>query len=438
MTKVPLNKAVVDNIIAKNNIKSVGKASIREVKKIIDDIEKETKLPFVRMEMGVPGLPTVKIGVDAQIEALKKGVSAIYPDIYGTAELKHESKRFVKNFLDVDIPEDCCVPTAGSMQGGFAAFMTLTRMDEKKNKILFIDPGFPVQKQQCKILGIEMEHFDVYDYRGEKLRSKLESYLSKGDIAGFIYSSPNNPGWFCFNEKELQIIAEVANKYDVVVIEDLAYFGMDFRKDYSKPSVPPFQPTVAKWAKKYILMISGSKAFSYAGERIAVMVMSEAVYSWHTDYMKKYFSQDTFGRAIVFGTIYALSSGTAHSAQYGLAAVMKACNDGEYNFVEALKDYERKAHFMKEALIENGFHIVYDKDLDVKIADGFYFTFAYQDMSGEELLNELVYYGISAISLDITGSSRSEGLRACVSLVPHELLPVFKERVKKFNEDHKK
>ena len=437
MNKVPLNREAVDKIIADNKIKSVGKASIREVKKIIDDVEKAFDFKFVRMEMGIPGLPTVKQGVDAQIQALKDGVSAIYPDIYGTAELKHETKRFVKNFLDVDVPEDSCVPVTGSMQGSFASFMTVTKMDGKKNKLLFIDPGFPVQKQQCKILGIETETFDVYQYRGEKLRAKLESYLKTGEIAGIVYSSPNNPAWFCFNDEELKIIAELANQYDVVVLEDLAYFGMDFRKDISQPGVAPFQPTVAKWAKKYILMISGSKAFSYAGERIAVIVISPDLYAWHTDYMKKYFAQDTFGRAIVFGSIYALSSGTSHSVQYGLAAVMKACNDGTYNLVEALRDYEKKAKFMKDALVENGFEIVYDKDQDVPIADGFYFTFNYPGLTGEQTLNELVYYGISAICLDITGSDQ-QGLRACVSLVPHDMLPVFAERVKQFNIDHKK
>ncbi|MBQ9311900.1 MAG: pyridoxal phosphate-dependent aminotransferase [Bacteroidales bacterium] len=437
MNTIPLNREQVDKLISANKIKSVGKASIREVKKIVDDIEKETGVSFVRMEMGVPGLPTVKQGVDAQIQALKDGVSAIYPDIYGTAELKHETTRFVKNFLDVEVPEDACIPVTGSMQGSFASFMTVARMDEKKNKLLFIDPGFPVQKQQCKILGIEIETFDVYEFRGDKLRAKLESYLSKGEIAGLVYSSPNNPAWFCFTEEELQIIAEVANKYDVVVLEDLAYFGMDFRQNYAKPGVAPFQPTVAKWAKKYILMISGSKAFSYAGERIAVIVVSPELYEWHTDYMKKYFAQDTFGRAIVYGSIYALSSGTSHSVQYGLAAVMKACNDGEYDFVEALRDYQKKANFMKNALVENGFEIVYDKDMNEPIADGFYFTFNYPGMTGEQTLNELVYYGISAISLDITGSNQ-QGLRACVSLVPHELLPAFEQRVKKFNEDHKK
>ena len=92
---------------------------------------------------------------------------------------------------------------------------------------------------------------------------------------------------------------------------------------------------------------------------------------------------------------------------------------------------------MKQALVDNGFEIVYDKDLDQEIADGFYFTFNYPGMTGEETLNELVYYGISAISLDITGSDQ-QGLRACVSLVPHDLLPVFAERVKQFNIDHKK
>lgn len=437
MTQIPLNAQAVNKIIAANNIKRIGKASIREVKKIIDDVEKELKVKFVRMEMGIPGLPTVQCGIDAQIKALKDGLSAIYPDIYGTTELKEQTKLFVKNFLDVEVREDSCVPVTGSMQGSFATFMTLARMDAKKNKLLFIDPGFPVQKQQCKILGIDIERFDVYEYRGEKLESKLESYLQKGDIAGVVYSSPNNPAWFCFNEKELESIARVCNKHDVVVIEDLAYFGMDFRSDISTPGKAPFQPTAAKWAEKYVLMISGSKLFSYAGERIGTLVISDKLYSWHTDYMTKYFSQDTFGRAIIFGSLYALSSGTSHSVQYGLAAIMKACNEGKYNMIEGIRAYEQKAKFMKDALTENGFTIVYDHDLDVRVGDGFYFTFNYPGFSGSELLDELVYYGISAICLDICGSDQ-EGLRACVATVPNDMLPVFKQRVELFAKDHKR
>ncbi len=434
---IPFDRALVDEIIAKNNIKSVAKASIREVKKIIDDVESATGEKFVRMEMGIPGIPAVQLGVDAEIEALKNGCAAIYPDIYGTKELKHETARFVKNFLDVEVEDDACVPTVGSMQASFAAFMTIARLDEKKNKILFIDPGFPVQKQQCNILGIDTLHFDVYDYRGEKLEAKLEEYLATGEVAAMIYSSPNNPAWFSFNEMELQIIAKVANKYDVIVLEDLAYFGMDFRQDFSKPGVAPYQPTVAKWAKKFVLMISGSKIFSYAGQRIAVMIISKDLFDMKTEHMKKYFTQDCFGRAIIFGSLYALTSGTAFSPQYALTAIFKACNDGTYNFAEPLKEYGRKAEQMKKALVENGFKIVYDKDLDVDVADGFYFTFSYPGLTGEEMLGELAYYGISAISLGVCRSTRTEGARACVSLIPNnEMIPVFAQRVKKFHEDH--
>ncbi|MFA6200448.1 MAG: pyridoxal phosphate-dependent aminotransferase [Bacteroidales bacterium] len=436
MQNIPFDRNLVNKIFTKNKIQSVGASSIREVKKIIDDVEEATGKKFIRMEMGIPGLPATKIGLDAQIKALQDGVASIYPDIYGTLDLKKETARFVKNFINIDIPDDCCVPTVGSMQGGFASFLTITKMHPSKNKVLFIDPGFPVQKTQCRILGIETEHFDVYDYRGDKLRDKLESYLSKGDIACLLYSSPNNPAWFCFNEQELQIIAEVANKHDVVVIEDLAYFGMDFRKDYSKPGVAPYQPSVGLWANKFILLISGSKAFSYAGERIAVMVISPELYNFESDMLQKYFGQKSFGRAMIFGSLYALTSGTAHSPQYALAAIFKACNDGTFNFVEDLRDYQKKASIMKKAFTENGFEIVYDKDLDVDIADGFYFTFGYPGMTGVQMLDELVYYGISAISLDITGSTRSEGARACVSLVPHKMLPELAERLKIFHHDH--
>jgi len=108
-------------------------------------------------------------------------------------------------------------------------------MYEKQDTILFLDPGFPVHKQQLKVLGQKFETFDVYDFRGDKLKAKIESYLSKGNIAALLYSNPNNPSWICFTEKELKIIAELADKYNVVVLEDLAYVAMDFRKDLYHP-----------------------------------------------------------------------------------------------------------------------------------------------------------------------------------------------------------
>ena len=436
MKNTPINYQIVKQKIEESGVQNIGKASIRELLKVVSQIEKETGEKFIRMEMGVPGLPPAKIGVEAEIEALRKGVASLYPNIEGIPELKAEIVRFVKLFLNIDVDPSGCIPTVGSMLGGFASFMTLGRLYEGKDNTLFIDPGFPVQKQQHHVLGQKYESFDVYNYRGEKLREKLESYLSKGNIVSIIYSNPNNPSWICFTDDELKTIAELADKYNVVVIEDLAYFGMDFRKDYSEPGVPPYQPSVSQYTDNYILLISSSKVFSYAGQRIGMLVVSDKVFNTQSADLRRYFSSDLFGRALIFGSIYALSSGTAHSPQYGLAAILKAVNEGQYKYRKDVLDYAEKAKVMKKYFLDNGFEIVYDTDIDQPIADGFYFTICYPGFSGEELVEELLYYGVSAISLAITGSERLEGLRACVSQVDRNQFADLAFRLKKFKEDH--
>lgn len=436
MKDTPISYDVVSRQIKESRIRDLGKASIREIKRLINNIENETGEKFIRMEMGVPGLPPVQIGVDAEIEALKSGIAAIYPDIEGIPVLKKEIARFIKLFLDINVEASNCVPTVGSMQGSFTCFLTLARLDPLRDTTLLIDPGFPVHRQQHMVLGQKFDSFDVYDFRGEKLRDKVESYLAIGNIHSILYSNPNNPSWICFNEKELQILGDLANKYNAVILEDLAYFGMDFRQDYSKPGIPPYQPTVARYTDNFILLLSSSKAFSYAGQRIGAMVISSKVAGLQSPNLLNYYTTDCLGRAIIYGTLYALSSGTSHSPQYALAAMLKAANDGTYNFVDAVRGYGDKARIMKKLFTDNGFKIVYDKDENVPIADGFYFTFSYPGFTGDKLLEELLYYGISAIALSITGSQRTEGIRACVSLVHPSQFPDLENRLKIFHEQH--
>jgi len=91
---------------------------------------------------------------------------------------------------------------------------------------------------------------------------------------------------------------------------------------------------------------------------------------------------------------------------------------------------------MKKAFLDYGFSLVYDNDLGEPLADGFYFTVAYPGLDSCELLDELLYYGISAISLTTTGSSRDEGIRACVSLTKTEQIPELRFRLEAFHHDH--
>lgn len=434
--RLPLEDHVLDSVMKQMDLADISRATIRQSGEIARTLERMTGNEFLHLEMGIPGLPPSSVGVTAECQALASGVASIYPNMMGVPELKVQASRFLKAFLDIDVSSHGCIPTVGSMQGSFSSFILCSHLDPSKDTVLFIDPGFPVQRSQTKILGIRSVSFDIYDHRGAGLADKLEELLSTGRVAALIYSSPNNPAWFNLTEEELRIIGEAATRHDVIVIEDLAYMCMDFRKPLGKPFEPPFQPTVAKYTDNYIILMSASKMFSYAGQRIAIVAVSDALYSREYPALRERYGMGRLGDAFVLGILYAVSSGTSHSAQHALAAMFKAASDGSLDFVAETSEYARRAALSKKIFLDNGFHIVYALDGDEPVSDGFFYTVGYGDMTAAELMKELMRFGICSIALSLTGSSQN-GVRICVSqLNRSEQFDLLKERLELFAASH--
>ena len=65
-----ISPEVVKQTIDKYNIVDFSKATIREVVAITNELEAHSDLPFIRMEMGVPGLRPSEIGTMAEIEEI--------------------------------------------------------------------------------------------------------------------------------------------------------------------------------------------------------------------------------------------------------------------------------------------------------------------------------------------------------------------------------
>lgn len=432
----PLSTDHYNKVVSRLGIPDVATATIRQICMLADVLETEAGESCVHLEIGNPGLPANAIGVAAEREALEGGVAGIYPTITGMPRFKQAASNFIRAFLNIDVPAGCIIPTIGSMQGSYASMLLLSRRDPKKDTMLFINPGFPVQPVQAKIIGLKQVSFDIYDYRGDKLEQKLEEILSKGNVTGMIYSNPNNPAWTNLTERELEIIGRQATKHDVIVLEDLAYMGMDFRTDFGHPSEPPYIPSVANYTDNFILLISASKIFSYAGQRIGMTAMGPKVFEREYPALKDFFNIPKFGNAFVFGILYALSSGTAHSAQMAMAAMMEAAVDGKLNFVDECRAYQHAGRRAKQIFLDNGFHIVYDHDGDRPVSDGFFFTAGYRSMTSKELQEELLRYGVATINLPSTGSEQT-GLRICISkLNSDETFETLNQRLKAFRNDH--
>ncbi|MBM3320211.1 MAG: pyridoxal phosphate-dependent aminotransferase [Candidatus Eisenbacteria bacterium] len=434
---VPFDRETVARIVREAGI-DLCTASIREMNRIVNEIEKELGVRFIRMEFGIPGLPPHPIAVEAEIEALRdKGLAQHYAPFDGVPALKEEASRFAKLFMNLDFPPVACVPTVGAMQGCFVSLAVAGNVDPAKRTILFLDPGFPVNKQQCRFLGLETDRIDLYDHRGETLVRALDERLARGDVAAVLWSSPNNPAWIILSEEELRGMAETMERHRAIAIEDLAYFGMDFRKDYGKPGKPPYQPTIARYMNRCFVIVSSSKAFSYAGQRVAVTYISPSLLREESPHLEARHGTRKIGYAFIHGGIYPMTACIAEGPQHGLAALFKAVNDGAVPFLEDVKEYARRAAAMKKAFLSNGFRLVYDNDLGEPLADGFYFTLSHPRFDeGWKLVAELLHYGVSAITLATAGSTRTEGLRACTSLTTLDRIPALEERLRKFQEDH--
>lgn len=435
MSKV-FNEDLVASVAREMKVADLQNATIGDILLVASRLEELTGIPFIRMDQGSPGLPANRIGIEAEKAALDKGLGAQYPAAAGVPELKEAASRFVKAFIDIDISPRACLPTTGSVAASFGAFIACIQRIPGKDKVLFIDPGFPIQKSQLRILGIRWKLFDIHDFRGQALRDKMEEYLKDGDIAAIVYSNPNNPAWICLEEEELKIIGELATKYDAVVMEDQAYFCMDFRHPFGRPYQAPFVPTVARYTDNYILMLSASKIFSYAGQRIALACVSDKLFDkQYPALAERYEDSGVFGPTFIASIMYMITSGCTATTQYGMAEMLNRSVDGTINFVEDTREYERRAARMKKIFTDNGFTIVYDHDVTQPVGDGFFFTLGYPGMTGGELLCELMYYGVSSISLSTTGSEQ-QGVRACTSRMREELYPILEERMKAFHEDH--
>lgn len=431
----PISEEQFDSAIVRTGIIDQGTATIRQIGALAAHIEQQAGEPMVRLQIGNPGLEACRAGVEAEIEALRQGVASEYPNIAGISRFKEAGSRFLKAFFDTDIAPGYIIPTVGSMQGSLSVMMLLGQAVPGRDTILFLNPGFSAQRHQAIMLGLKVESLDIYGHRGDKLLPALEAKMSRPDIAAVIYNSPNNPAWTNLTDDELRTIGQLATRYGVTVIEDQAYCGMDFRTDYGVPFAAPYIPTVARYTHNYILLLSCSKIFSYAGQRIAMVAFSPRLYAAYCPHVCDKYEMPCLGDCYVYAILYCCSSGTSHSAQHAAAAMMEASVDGRYNFVEVSAEYARRCVMAKEIFARHGFHLVYADDDGVLVSDGFFFTAGYGSMQSTELQGALLRHGIATMALTGTGSTR-QGLRICVSMLTDERARLLDERLDAFEAEY--
>ena len=100
--KIPFDRSCLRSALERMYIADIAQATIRQSGDIARTMERDTGVEFLHLEMGVPGLPPERAGVEAECAALQAGVASQYPNMFGIPELKTQASRFLKAFLAVN------------------------------------------------------------------------------------------------------------------------------------------------------------------------------------------------------------------------------------------------------------------------------------------------------------------------------------------------
>lgn len=165
--------ALVEDAARKMKVANLQEATIGEVLLVASYLEKETGIPFIRMDQGSPGLPANRIGIEAEKAALDRGVGATYPAAAGIQELKDAASRFVKAFINTDISPRACIPTTGSVALVFCLFHRLYSTRSAKRYRFIYRPGVPHTEITVAHFGREVGTIRHLSFQRKQLAGQI-------------------------------------------------------------------------------------------------------------------------------------------------------------------------------------------------------------------------------------------------------------------------
>ncbi|PDH37729.1 MAG: aminotransferase class I/II [OM182 bacterium MED-G24] len=121
-----------------------------------------------------------------------------------------------------------------------------------------------------RVIPVETRAAEGYRARAEDIERAVISRGLEGNQKILVLSSPNNPTGVCLSKDELEDIAAVCRKYQVIVISDEIYAQINFINE-------PYASLAHSYPEGTIVTGGISKVFSAGGYRLGVMLIPESL-----------------------------------------------------------------------------------------------------------------------------------------------------------------
>ncbi|GAD16144.1 aminotransferase class I/II-fold pyridoxal phosphate-dependent enzyme [Lentilactobacillus otakiensis] len=205
---------------------------------------------IVKLTLGEPDFNTPEHVKQAAIKAIDDNESH-YTNSRGTEGLRQAAAHFLnaKYGLNYD-PDKQVIMTAGATGAIYAA---LTAMINPGDTVIVPTPIFPLYVPILMLAGAKPIFVDTSDngfvLSPEKLSAAIDA--NKDTVKAVILNFPNNPTGVTYHKDDLQKLADVISKHDIICLSDEIYSELTYDGTHvSMGSILPEQTLVMNGVSK--------------------------------------------------------------------------------------------------------------------------------------------------------------------------------------------
>lgn len=217
---------------------------------------------LIHMELGSPHADTPLPVKQAAIDALLRG-DVHYSHFQGLPALRDALSLRLKEKNGLDMPPEQIVVTNGLTHASFAAFMTVV---DPGDEVILLAPYYPQHLGKIELAGGVPVFANLDASRNFSIDPALIEAKITSKTKAIAIVNPCNPTGRVYRRDELEALAALAIRHDLVVISDEVYEDILFDKaeHISIASLPGME-------NRTISMFAFTKSFAMDGWRIGYL-----------------------------------------------------------------------------------------------------------------------------------------------------------------------
>ncbi|UOQ92299.1 aminotransferase [Halobacillus shinanisalinarum] len=213
----------------------------------------------ISLGVGEPDFVTPWNVIEQSFHSLEQGYTS-YTENAGMMELRQEISKYLSGSYHLTYdPSDQLIVSVGASQ---AIDLALRAVIDPGDEVIVVEPSFVAYVPTVRLAGgipvtVQTEAEDEFKLKPEQIEEAITSKTK-----AIILCNPNNPTGTLLLQEELEQLAIVIEKHNLLVLSDEIYAELTYDDAYTS------FPTVPKMKERTILISGFSKAFAMTGWRL--------------------------------------------------------------------------------------------------------------------------------------------------------------------------